>query len=61
MKAFDILLILCAIAFLAVSYFVYRDGSAEMGALVSLVAILCGVAFGARMGGRLHKKNKENK
>ena len=61
MKAFDIILILCAFVLLAVSYFVYRDGSAEMGALVSLGAILCSVAFGARMGGRLHKKNKENK
>jgi hypothetical protein len=61
MKVLDILLIICAIVLLAISYYVYSLGNAELGALVSFCAVVCGVTFGARWGERLHKKNQENK
>ncbi|MBR4924949.1 MAG: hypothetical protein IKZ61_04270 [Prevotella sp.] len=58
MKALDILLIICAMALLVVSYFI---GNAELKALITFCAIMCGVGFGARWGGRQHQKNQENK
>ncbi|MBR6978378.1 MAG: hypothetical protein IKH88_00920 [Prevotella sp.] len=61
MKTIDILLIVVAIALLVASYYVYRSGNAELGAIVSFGACLCGAAFGARWGGRQYKKNQENK
>jgi len=61
MKVLDILLIIATIALLAASYYVYRSGNAELGALVSFCACICGAVFGARWGGRLYKKNQENK
>ena len=61
MKVLDILLIVAAIALLVASYFVYRSGQAEFGAMVTLCACLCGGVLGARWGGRQYKKNQENK
>ena len=61
MKALDFLLIICAIALLAVCYYFYSAGNAELGALASICATLCAAAFGARWGERMHKKNQENK
>ena len=58
MKILDIFLILAAIALLVTSYFTVN---AELKALVTFCATMCGAVFGARWGGRIHKKNLENK
>ena len=61
MKALDYLLIICAIALLGLSYFFHTKGNYELAALVNLCAFMCGSVGGARIGGRIHKKNQENK
>ena len=61
MKALDYLLIICAMALLGVAYFISKEGNAELSALVSMCAFSCSGAFGARIGGSIHKKNQENK
>ena len=58
MKVLDYILIICAIALLVASYFVYSSGNAELGALVTFCATLCSAIFGARLGGRVYKKKK---
>ncbi len=58
MKILDIFLILATIALLVISYFIVN---AELKTLVSLCATIFGAMFGARWGGRIHKKNLENK
>ena len=58
MKALDILLVICAIALLVISYFVEN---AELKALIALGATTCGAIVGGRWGGRQHQKNLENK
>ena len=61
MKALDFFLIICAIALLGLSNFLNAKGNAELAALVNFCAIVCGATFGARIVGRIHKKNQENK
>ena len=61
MKALDYLLLLGAVAFLVASYFVNSAGNIELASLMSLCATICGCIFGGRLGGRIHKKNQENK
>ncbi len=61
MKALDYLLFFGAIALLGLSYFFHTKGNYELSALVNLCACVCGGVGGARIGGRIHKKNQENK
>ena len=60
MKILDYFLIVCVIALLILSYYVYSSGNAELGALVTFCATICGAAFGTRLGGRIYKKNQKN-
>ena len=57
MKLLDYILIFSAIALLIASYYVYSYANAELGALVSFCDTICGAVFGARLGGRIYKKN----
>ena len=61
MKALDYFLILCAIALLGIAYYISKKGNLELAALVNFCAYICGAVGGARLGGRIHKKNQENK
>ena len=61
MKALDYFLLFCTIALLGVSYFLNTKGNFELAALVNFCAYACGVVFGSRVGGRIYKKNQENK
>ncbi|MCR5270189.1 MAG: hypothetical protein K6D91_04125 [Prevotella sp.] len=61
MKALDCFLIVCVIVLLGVAYYVNTVGNAELAVLINFCAIVCGVAFGSRLGGRQYKKNQENK
>ena len=61
MKALDYLLIICTVALLGIAYFFHTKGNYELTALANFCAFMCGVALGARIGGRVRKKNQENK
>lgn len=61
MKVLDFLLIIGAISLLIASYYLYSGGKAELGALATFFATLCGGVFGARQGGRIYKKNHDKK
>ena len=61
MKALDYFLLICAIALLGVAYYITTTGNLKLAALVNFCAYACGVVFGSRVGGRIYKKNHENK
>ena len=61
MKALDYFLLLCTIALLGVSYFLNTKGNFGLAAIVNLCAFVCGGVLGSRIGGRIYKKNQENK
>ena len=61
MKVLDYLLIICAFILLGIAYFLNTEGNTELAGLVNFCAIMCGVVFGSRIGGRQYKKNQENK
>ena len=61
MKALDYFLIFCTIVLLGVSYYLMTIDQTKVAALVNFGAYACGVALGARIGGRIYKKNQENK
>ncbi len=61
MKALDYFLLICAIALLGVAYYITTTGNFKLAALVNFCAFMCGSVGGARIGGRIHKKNQENK
>ena len=54
MKVLDYLLLVCAIAICVANFFVYSP-------FFTLIACLCGGVLGGRIGGRIYKKNQENK
>ena len=58
MKASDYLLIVVVLAFLVASYL---TGNPEGKAGWNVLAVLCSAWFGSRIGGRIYKKNHENK
>ncbi len=61
MKALDYFLVICAIALLSVAYYISQKGNFKLAALVNFCAYICGAVGGARLGGRIHRKNQENK
>ena len=61
MKALDYFLILCTLVLLGISYYLMTIDQHAASAIVNIAAYACGVAVGARIGGRIHKKNRENK
>ncbi len=61
MKALDYFLILCTIILLGISYYMMTIDQNEVAALVNLCAYACGIPVGVRIGGRIYKKNQENK
>ena len=60
MTALDYFLLFCTIALLGVSYFLNTKANFELAALVNLCAFAFSGAVGARIGGRIQKKNQEN-
>mgnify|MGYP006916296250 CR=1 FL=1 len=61
MKALDYFLLICAIALLGIAYYHTTAGNIKLAALVNFCAFVCGTVAGTRIGGRIHKKNQENK
>ena len=61
MKALEYFLLFCAIVLLAVSYYLSTEGNFKVAALVNFYAFICGTVAGTRIGGRIYKKNQENK
>ncbi|MBQ7426114.1 MAG: hypothetical protein IJV20_02545 [Prevotella sp.] len=61
MKALEYFLLFCAIVLLAVSYYLSTEGNFKVAALVNFCALICGSVAGTRIGGRIYKKNQENK
>jgi len=61
MKVLDYFLILCVSALLGVAYFFHTNGDFKLAAIANFCAFVCGAAVGARVGGRIYKKNQENK
>ena len=57
MKVLDILLIIICIAFIVAMYYANSTG---LRVAFNLGAVMCGVAFGVRLGSRL-RKNSEDK
>ena len=61
MKALDYFLLICAIALLGVAYYLTTTGNIKLAALVNFCALVLGGVSGSRIGGRIYKKNQENK
>jgi len=61
MKALDYFLIISALMLLGISYYTMKQGNYEIAALINFCAYVCGAVWGTRIGGRIHKKNQENK
>ena len=61
MKALDYFLIICTIALLGISYYLMTIDQHAGAAIVNIGAYACGIPVGARIGGRIYKKNQENK
>ena len=61
MKVLDYFLFICAIALLGVAYYITTTGNFKLAALVNFCAYICGTVAGIRIGGRIYKKNHENK
>ena len=61
MKALDYFLMICAIALLGVAYYLTTTGNIKLATLVNFCAFVLGSVSGARIGGRIYKKNQENK
>ena len=61
MKVLDYFLIICTIALLGISYYLMTIDQYAAAAIVNIGAYACGVPLGARIGGRIYKKNQENK
>ena len=61
MKALDYFLIFCTIVLLGISYYNMTKDNYTLAAIVNFCAYACGVAVGARIGGRIYKKKQENK
>ena len=57
MKVLDILLVIACIAFIVAMFYANSTG---LRVAFNLGAVLCGVAFGVRLGSRL-RKNSEDK
>jgi len=58
MRALDYFLIICAILLLGISYYNMTKGNYELATLINFCAYVCGAVWGARIGGRIHKKNQ---
>ena len=58
MKALDYFLIFCTIVLLGISYYSMTKGNYGLAALINICAYACGAVWGARIGGRIHKKNQ---
>jgi uncharacterized membrane protein YfcA len=62
MKAFlDYFLFIFALVLLGVAYYLFTKGDFKLAALVNFCAFVLGTVSGSRIGGRIHKKNQENK
>ena len=61
MKALDYFLIICTIVLLGISYYLMTIDQHAASGIVNIAAYACGVPLGARIGGRIYKKNQENK
>jgi hypothetical protein len=61
MKALDYFLLICAITLLGVAYYLTTTGNIKFAALVNFCAFVLGGVSGSRIGGRIYKKNQENK
>jgi hypothetical protein len=61
MKALDYFLLIGIAVFLIAAYSATSAGKAELGFTLTLCATVYGILYGIRVGGRIHKKNLENK
>ena len=61
MKALDYFLLVCAIVLLCVAFYLATQDQFRTAAIVNICAYVCGVVSGTRIGGRIYKKNQENK
>ena len=61
MKALDYFLIVCMVALLCVAYYLVTIDHFKTAGIINLCAYVGSVVLSARIGGRIYKKNQENK